>query len=150
MKGKRCGRILEWLFFILYIAALLYFVFFAESLGRVQTEQYRYNLVPFKEINRFLQNWTYVGRKSVIFNIVGNVAAFVPLGMAIPMIGKGKPGFVTVVLYTVCLSISIELIQLVTKVGSCDVDDVMLNTIGGMLGWLIYRVLSGARTTDGV
>ena len=41
-------------------------------------------------------------------------------------------------LYTFGLSLAIELIQLVSKVGSFDVDDLMLNTLGGVLGYLTF------------
>lgn len=138
MDNKRGGRVLEWFFFILYIAALVYFVFFAESMGRYQTEEYRYNMVPFKEIKRFLQNWTKVGRKSVIFNILGNIVAFMPFGIALPVISNDKLKFFMVALYSMALSMGIELIQLVTKIGSCDIDDVILNTVGGILGYIVY------------
>jgi glycopeptide antibiotics resistance protein len=36
----------------------------------------------------------------------------------------------------------VEVTQLVTRVGSFDVDDLLLNTIGGILGYLIYKIVS--------
>ena len=39
------------------------------------------------------------------------------------------------------LSLLVELLQLVFKVGSFDVDDLLLNTIGGLLGYLVYKGL---------
>ena len=45
------------------------------------------------------------------------------------------------VLYSFELSLLVELLQLVFKVGSFDVDDLFLNTIGGLLGYLVYKGL---------
>ena len=119
MKNRKMKKTLKWLIFIAYIAALVYFMFFAEILGRTDVSRtYRYNLVPFKEIKRFVNHFWQLGLTAVLANIAGNVVAFM--------------------LYTFGLSLAIELIQLVSKVGSFDVDDLMLNTLGGVLGYLTF------------
>ena len=46
------------------------------------------------------------------------------------------------------LSLSVECIQLVTKTGCFDVDDIFLNTIGGMLGYLVYALVQRKRDRD--
>ena len=46
------------------------------------------------------------------------------------------------------LSLSVECIQLVTKTGCFDVDDIFLNTIGGMLGYLVYALMQRKRDRD--
>ena len=53
-KIKRAGMVA----FLLYIAALIYFLFFSESYGRAgfAEREYHYNVVPFREIKRF---WIY-------------------------------------------------------------------------------------------
>ena len=43
-------------------------------------------------------------------------------------------------MYSFELSLLVEVLQLVTKVGSFDVDDLLLNTVGGILGFLIYKL----------
>ena len=43
------------------------------------------------------------------------------------------------------LSLAVELIQLITKVGSCDVDDMLLNTLGAAAGYLCYRLVQWTR-----
>ena len=90
------GRIL----FLVYLLALVYFLFFAEEYGRRNFFEldYRYNLVPFQEIRRF---WIY----------------------------REKVGFLGFM-----FSLCVETIQLITKVGCFDVDDLMLNTLGAMIG----------------
>ena len=55
MKNRKIKSIFKWSAFLIYIVALIYFVFFAEMLGRADVPvNYRYNLVPFKEIKRFI------------------------------------------------------------------------------------------------
>jgi glycopeptide antibiotics resistance protein len=52
-------------------------------------------------------------------------------------------------------SLLVELIQLISKVGSCDVDDILLNTLGGVIGYLLFWgvyqavILHGKRAVTG-
>lgn len=127
------GRVL----FLIYLAGLCYFLFFAENYGRIHGQEiYRYNLVPFREIERF---WTYRGELGVhsFYNLVGNVLIFMPAGFFIPILWKNKRGFVFTVCVTFQMSLLVEILQLVLRVGSFDVDDLFLNTLGGMLGYLL-------------
>lgn len=134
--------------FVLYFAVLFYFLFFSEEMGRTYSERaYHYNLVPFKEIGRFLRYHRTLGTGTVLLNIVGNVAAFVPFGIFLPVFSARCRKVWFTVFYSFELSLLVELLQLVTKVGSFDVDDLILNTIGGLAGFLIYllgkRILRG-------
>ena len=131
------GRVL----FLIYLAGLCYFLFFAENYGRVTgLEKYRYNLVPFREIERFWKYRRELGIHS-FHNLAGNILGFVPAGFFIPMLWKEKRNF----LYTVCmtfqLSMQAEILQLIFRIGSFDVDDLLLNTFGGMLGYLLLMLL---------
>lgn len=143
MNNNRGKSIIKWTLFILYIALMIYFMFFAEMFGRTPSDEYRYNLMPFKEIIRFIKYSSTLGIRTVMINLVGNVVVFIPFGMALVSISRRKLGFFAVTLYSASLSISIELIQLLTRVGSCDVDDIILNTIGGMIGYLLYIIIRG-------
>lgn len=127
------GRVL----FLIYLAGLCYFLFFAENYGRIHGQEvYRYNLVPFREIERF---WTYRGELGIhsFYNLVGNVLIFVPAGFFIPILWKNKRGFLFTVCVTFQSSFLVEILQLVLRVGSFDVDDLILNTLGGMLGYIL-------------
>lgn len=127
------GRVL----FVIYLAGLCYFLFFAENYGRIiGQENYRYNLVPFREIERF---WTYRGELGIhsLYNLAGNVLGFMPAGFFIPILWKNKRGFLFTVCVTFEMSLLVEILQLVFRVGSFDVDDLILNTLGGILGYLL-------------
>ena len=144
MKKSKAGVAAEWVAFILYIGLLVYFTIFAESMGRtvpIVSSSYRYNLVPLKEIKRFLCNTDTLGWKPVILNVVGNVVAFIPFGYFLPRLFKYRIKFIRAALITFDLSLAIEIIQLLTRVGSLDVDDLFLNTIGGVIGYILCAIV---------
>lgn len=146
MDNKKIYQMAKYIIFAAYIVVLVYFVFFAEMFGRTHVPtEYRYNLVPFKEINRFIKYRHQLGMTTVFINILGNIAAFMPFGVGLPIVTKRKAKFLRVLLCTFAFSLSIELIQLVSKVGSCDVDDLILNTIGGVLGYICYCFMCKCR-----
>lgn len=139
---RKKHRIAAGVLFVLYFIVLFYFLFFSEEMGRTYTErEYHYNLVPFKEIHRFIEYRKILGMRSVMLNIVGNVVAFMPFGTFLPVfVAKGKKFWFTA-LYSFELSLFVETLQLISKVGSFDVDDLILNTLGGILGYILYRIL---------
>ena len=138
------GRVL----FGIYLMGLCYFLFFAENYGReIGQETYRYNLIPFKEIERF---WTYrheLGIRS-FFNLAGNILGFVPAGFFIPILWKKKPGCLYTMFITLNMSFQVEVLQLIFRVGSFDIDDMILNTIGGLLGYLLLRAVGKWRAHE--
>lgn len=111
----------------------------------MEERDYRYNLIPFVEIRRF---WVYrkqLGFLAVFTNLFGNVAGFLPFGFMLPVItGKMRSGFL-ITLAGFGLSLTVEVIQLITKVGCFDVDDLILNTAGAALGYLLFFICDHLR-----
>lgn len=137
--NKRKRRFTAVVLFILYFVILFYFLFFSEKMGRTYSErEYHYNLVPLKEISRFLNYREVLGMRAVLLNILGNVVAFMPFGIFLPVFSVRCRKVCMTVYYSFELSLLVELLQLVTRVGSFDVDDLILNTLGGLLGFLLY------------
>lgn len=133
-------RLISRFFFGLYLLLLIYLMFFAENWGRSMLEgEYRYNLVPFREIQRYLGNCRRIGMNLVLWNLIGNVAGFIPFGALLPVMRREKTGFFRVMLLSFDLTLVIEVSQLILRVGSCDVDDMILNTLGGCIGYGLYR-----------
>ncbi len=138
------GRVL----FLIYVAGLCYFLFFAENYGRVLgQENYRYNLVPFREIERF---WTYRDELGIhsFYNLAGNILGFVPAGFFIPILWENKRGFFFTVCVTFDMSLLVEILQIVLRVGSFDVDDLILNTLGGIIGYLLLTLVGKWRNHE--
>lgn len=139
-------RIYALLLFLLYFVILSYFLFFSEKMGRTFVErEYHYNLIPFHEIKRFVKYYEVLGIDAVILNIAGNVAAFMPFGFFLPVFSKRCKQFLNTIFYSCELSLLVELIQLITKVGSFDVDDIILNTIGGAAGFWFFKAANYVR-----
>ena len=78
-------------------------------------------------------------------NTLGNVALFMPLGILLPLVDTRFRSLKRVLLLALCLSLTIETLQFALRfVGNpraVDIDDVLLNTLGACLGFLIYRGL---------
>ena len=114
------------LFFIVYILCLFQIVTAQDiSFGGI-------NIIPFKEIFRY-EAGTYLFYK----NILGNVLLFLPFGFFVAYFVKVDKPFVMILL-SLLVSLSIETTQL--AIGRVfDVDDVILNVLGGYLGFTLYK-----------
>jgi len=146
MDKQKLHCIIKYVLLAAYIVLLVYMCFFAEMFGRTYiSSYYRYNLVPFKEIKRFTTHYAEIGIRTVLINIAGNVVAFMPLGFLLPLIAGKRLKFWAVTLISFGLSLGIELTQLVTRVGCCDVDDLILNTLGGAAGYVCYVIFRKIR-----
>ena len=138
--------------FICYMILLVYFLFFSEEYGRTEPyETYKYNLELFTEIKRYWYNREKIGTLFFLINLVGNVVVFMPFGFLVPVMyreqrkdvvyrGHYFRSMLFVLLLGFLFSLVIEFIQLVTKVGCFDVDDLLLNTSGVLLGYIIYYI----------
>jgi len=130
--------------FLVYVFMVLtltgYFILFREVaahgwwhgvLHRIQTKE-RINLHPFLMFKQFRIGSTQV---------IGNLVMLLPLGIYIPLLFPKLSGFFKVFIICLLTSISIELMQLITNVRSTDIDDVILNTSGAVVGYMVYKVL---------
>ncbi|MCB7302574.1 VanZ family protein [Bariatricus massiliensis] len=143
-KNRKRVRMLGKILFILYIGFLLYFLIFSDWYGRTGgMNEYHYNLVLFKEIKRF---WIYREQLGWVSfaNLFGNVLIFMPFGFFMPMASRYRSFFLTL-FYSFGLSLLVETFQLFTKVGSFDVDDLLLNTIGGVIGYIFFVICNTIR-----
>lgn len=144
-KQVRKVRMLGKILFVLYIVFLVYFLCFSELYGRTGTvEEYRYNLVLFKEISRFIEYREELGTFAVFANLFGNILIFVPYGFFISVASHSR-GFLKTVFYSFVLCFGVEIFQLFTRVGSFDVDDILLNTLGGVLGYILFMICNRIR-----
>lgn len=145
MKNKKLIKIL----FYIYIAFLIFFVVlkFDGSFERIislhnsiiENEKdglRNINLIPFRSISPYLRNIT---EPYAFKNIIANILVFIPLGFFVSN-KNSKNVFKTLV---ICLSVilSIECIQLLFKIGFFDVDDIILNFIGSLIGMGINKIL---------
>ena len=97
-----------------------------------------YNLVPFTEIFRYP-----IGSKLFIYNVIGNILIFVPFGYFVS--GYIKANKVSHILFiSILTSLTVELVQL--RIGrSLDIDDILLNVVGSIIGFLLYIGLTAIK-----
>jgi glycopeptide antibiotics resistance protein len=104
------------------------------------------NLVPFATIAGQVR----AGSGSAFVQLVGNVGLLLPLGLIGPVVMPSLRRMPRLASVAVAGSVVIELLQLIgTSVGvisrSVDVDDVILNVAGALLGWLLWRAMASLR-----
>ncbi len=142
MKKRDWIRTISRIFFGIYMLVLVYFLLLSDGFGRtMRYSEFHFNLVPFDEIVRFVKYREYIGFSSVVINLIGNVAAFIPFGALLRWVVNRRVTWYYIMGNTFLFSLSVELLQLIAKVGVFDVDDLILNTLGGLLGYFVYYLL---------
>lgn len=98
------------------------------------------NLIPLQEISRALDGLS--GHS--LLNLFGNVALFVPLGMFLCALPEGRKMTLSGALWlSLGVSFGLESAQVLCSVGTFDVDDLILNSAGGLIGFVMYRLICG-------
>ena len=102
------------------------------------------NLTPFRTLRLFFglldDHRPYLVRAALI-NLVGNVVMFIPLGLFLPLTFTRLRKLWRTMLTVTLLITAVETAQLFTLLGSCDVDDLILNTIGTLIGYAVFSLL---------
>ena len=125
-KNTNISKELISLCFIIYIMLLF------ELVTTTDFESFSNNFIPFKEIFRYS-----ITSKLFYRNVIGNIILFVPFGYFISYYCKLNKKWYLGIVITGITSLTIEIIQM--GIGrSFDVDDIILNIIGGLIGYLLY------------
>ncbi|MFS0784269.1 VanZ family protein [Bacillus sp. 1P06AnD] len=132
---KKTIHILYWIILCFYLFLLVDTVFFARDSMR------SVNFVPFHMISQNILVDDGVQFKWADMNVWGNILMFVPAGIYIMLHGKSLSVWRNL-LHIIGLSITIEVIQFICARGATDIDDVILNAIGGFLGIIVYMVFA--------
>ena len=104
--------------------------------------------MPFQTIRHDIRN----GGGEFRVNVLGNLAAFAPMGVLMPMLMGRRSSALRVGAMSFGLSLLIESLQGCSGRRVADVDDLMLNTLGGLIGfggWVVARRLLRAPTPGG-
>lgn len=138
----------KWLFFI-YIVMVLNFIVIKfngniyavihtiemNMSWRAMDEGSGINLVPFRTIGAYVSDLSF----GVAFiNIMGNIIPFIPMGFLLPMAFSSQRKIMKTMITCFLIILSIEVIQLMSFLGSFDVDDIILNLISCLIGYLLF------------
>lgn len=132
-KEKICNIIL-WINFIVYLLILFASLFLKKDYSwSVFLSKRELNIVPFKTIYHYITLLSADDIKLRIqakINLLGNIGLFLPLGIFLSFSKNSKQTTIRVLLF----SLVAEIIQLILNLGTFDIDDIILNTIGGFIG----------------
>lgn len=130
IKGfKNSIRLILQVLFVEVVVLLYCFTVFC----RASIDEYRYRLIPFW---RFRVNSTDLQHSLLVENML-NVLMFVPLGLLIGCAFKGI-GWKRMLLVSLSISVSIEILQYILRKGFAETDDVIHNVVGCAVGYGIY------------
>jgi glycopeptide antibiotics resistance protein len=96
------------------------------------------NLIPLRTISSQLEHLT---EGWALKNLIGNIFPFVPVGFLIPLSYQGLRRLYRTFFVIFAVIALMETFQLLTGLGAFDIDDIILNLIGGTAGYFIYRIV---------
>ena len=146
VRGKiDLKREAELLLMYINLAVIIRFTFFPMELvdGKIQPLvfdasqifPFKLNLIPFTNL------FVFASEKDALLNIISNVAMFIPSGIVLPIVYKRLDCFWKTIAAGAAISLSIELIQLLFYTRTTDTNDLILNTLGVMIGYGIYTLV---------
>ena len=129
--------IILYILFFMYLCLMIWEIFIGPY--RSYSGVRRYNLYPFKTIKEFIFNTTKYNFQVIFINLIANIITFIPLGFFISLFFRKSYNLINTVLSCVIIIICIEISQFILNVGVLDIDDIILNTVGCILGFVIYK-----------
>ncbi|MEH7223989.1 VanZ family protein [Bacillus sp. JJ1566] len=141
--GQAVKRFVAGTVFITYSLFLIYWMFFAYF--RTKGGEFRYNLTPFSTIKNYFTYYDHFPFYIWIINIAGNIGVFIPFGIVLPILFPKLSHFFLFLFAFVIGIFSLEVLQLFSKLGSFDVDDIILNTVGAVIGFILLQVIRGRK-----
>ncbi|MFD1362823.1 VanZ family protein [Lentibacillus salinarum] len=133
--------------FIIYVFALVMLLFMGgrgftfTDLSLLEYIKSSSNFVPFKTISTYIQA-IFDGSMNAdipIKNLVGNLFMFLPMGIYLPFFIKKIKRVGRFSISMIVVLFFIEVIQIVTRRGSFDIDDFILNMLGALIGFVIWK-----------
>lgn len=121
-----------------YLLAIVYILLLYYLLLSTENASSGINVIPFKEITRY-----DINSKLFMYNVIGNIVLFIPFGFFVSYYLKAKK-VSHIGLISIIISLTAELIQF--KIGRAfDVDDVILNVFGSLIGFLFYICINAVK-----
>ncbi len=145
---RKFARILLWTAFAVYGVAVFAILFLGTRGGRFPYDsvweymKYSVNLIPFKTIGGYVMD--VIARRWMlglaIKNVLGNFILFYPMGIFLPCLFKRVRTVKKTLLIAICTILSVEIVQLVFRLGIFDIDDLILNMAGWILGYFTLAI----------
>ena len=154
MKDRQFHRKYVKLIFLIYLIAVIKVIIFKYPIEQLRAIAATWekgvilegldtaNFTLFKTIRMYI-DYSYM--LNSFENLVGNVVVFIPFGFLIPYVLKRGRNFFVMLVNAFLFVLGIEVFQLFSAFGAFDVDDILLNCAGAVLGYFFYLIYEGIK-----
>jgi glycopeptide antibiotics resistance protein len=118
-----------------------YYFFALPDEGFLKVLKMNANFIPFRNTMEYLTGADRYNMSIIIDNTLGNVLIFLPLGFFLPLLFRRYGKLSKIIVDSMVISFAIETLQIGQRVGQFDVDDIILNTFGSVLGFLAFKLM---------
>ena len=148
LKDNKPMKIYLYGIFIIYIITLIQLTLFDSDYGRSGLNIFDWskenlevylennNLIPFKTISLYISRQDRVA----IINLLGNLIAFAPMGIFLPLLFKKQNKLLNFILTNIAIILAIESLQFLSLSGHFDIDDLILNLLGALIIYGLYKI----------
>lgn len=148
LKNNKPMKIYLYAIFIIYIITLIQLTLFDSDYGRSGLNIFDWskenlevylennNLIPFKTISLYISRQDRVA----IINLLGNLIAFAPMGIFLPLLFKKQTKLQNFILTNIAIILAIESLQFLSLSGHFDIDDLILNLLGALIIYGLFKV----------
>lgn len=149
MGKKRAKTILIKCVFAIYLLVLIKVIIFKYPVDHLKSIMEEWspdvfwqglshaNFTFFKTIRMYIEYW---GRINSFENLIGNIVIFIPYGLLLPLVWRKGNSCFSFLLSALVFILGVELVQMWTNFGAFDVDDILLNLLGALLGYFVYSL----------
>lgn len=147
-KRKRGIKYTHIVLFLIYCVNLFYVLFLDRDFGRHAITmsyqdylQFNVNLVPFETIMLFIRGYQrgVVSLETLLGNIIGNMVVFMPMTYFLLVFFKKQRKWHIFFITIIMIVLGVEILQVFLRIGSGDIDDLILNVIGAIIMFSIIR-----------
>lgn len=140
---ERFQTVLLYAVFICYVILLLQILFLSRvSISELFNSQRTFvrsiNLIPFHSISEFISGSSSNLARFAFGNVVGNILIFIPIGVYGSLFRNQTKAAINL-MFIVIASLLVEIIQGLLGIGTADIDDIILNSLGGWIGIAVYK-----------
>ena len=148
LKNNKPMKIYLYAIFVIYIITLIQLTLFDSDYGRgglnifdwskenLEVYLENNNLIPFKTISLYISRQDRVA----IINLLGNLIAFAPMGIFLPLLFKKQTKLQNFILTNIAIILAIESLQFLSLSGHFDIDDLILNLLGALIIYGLFKV----------
>jgi len=157
-RKRNLFRILMGILFVCYVGAVLYLVLIERIIhgnlsrfhGNIVQMPYLTQVkafiqpVPFRTIRHYMERLRQGSplRRFAVMNLAGNLMLFMPMGIFLPYFRKKQRNPFRFTLTMIFMISCVEIAQLFTLLGACDIDDLILNLTGALAGFLLFHIMN--------